>query len=91
MTNKKLPAWPKMPERGNAGRYGETQWIYGEYVGSYDFIGRKYELDRAEAAMARLRFAANALYDIGHGPVQEDEAIAHAAAALVEIGDLPHE
>lgn len=92
MTSKTdLPSWPTEPQRANAGRYGNVLWTYAEYVGEYDYVGRKYEKDRADAALARLRLATKALHDIGHGPVQEDESIAHAAAALLEIGDLPNE
>jgi hypothetical protein len=86
-----LPNWPEKPERANAGRYGNVQWMYAEYVGDYDYIGRKYELDRAEAALARLRIATRALYEIGHGSVQESEAIAYAAGILATVGDVPDE
>lgn len=50
-----VPAWPEEPQRLTAGRYGEVQWGYAEYRGDFDYIGRKYEFDRAEAAIARLK------------------------------------
>ena len=86
MTNTKLPDWPKMPERLTAGRYGEMQWGYAEYVGSYDFIGRKYEYDRAEAATARLKQAV----EVMKWPARELDGATEQGAADRRRGHPTH-
>lgn len=89
--------WPAEPQRANAGRYGNVQWMYAEYVGEYDYIGRKYEMDRATAAIDRLVIAVKALeairsdaavagYDAGHAGIH-----CKALDALTAIGALPNE
>lgn len=84
-TEQRLPPWPKQPERANAGRYGNVQWMYAEYVGEYDYIGRKYELDRAEAAIARLKHAVEVLRCIRANWMQKQSKV-----LLVDGADIQH-